>query len=410
MRIKELIFNPKSKYIVITFFTSAIGFLKSFLVLKNFNLDELGILTLCQTLITTISLMQIGVITGGYRLYSYKNPSVLKGVNSSVLIFFITLSTLLLFLGLMANILFDIRISFSYLFSFIIIGIISLYSNWAICQLLATKNVHIVNKAQLWANITSFGITVSSLWLGFEFVIVGLLIQPMILIGMSYFYVPELIPHFNFRIFKKYTYKIISVGFVPYLTSAMSLLNSQLGRWIITFSLGTIILGRIYLVTLFVTLVSIFPNAISSLFFPSIIEKYEKKMVTDLKGTLKKYFYVLNIYFALIIIFTLSLINVVVSTFLQNHVESINLVYATLPSLLFLSLSNPAIILFNAGKKFNYILTGSIIMVLSYCVLVIIYLIFFQAQLLGFFIIESISSFIFFIYNIYYFIKLNKSN
>lgn len=409
MRIKELIGSPQFKYIYITFITSAIGFLKTFILLNIFELDKLGLIALAQTFTSTISLMQIGVITGGYRLFSYKKESILKRINAAVFTFFLFLSALLLISGIVINNFFNTGMTTSVLLLLIIIGIISLYSNWVISKLLGTKNINVVNKVQMTSAIISLLLVILANWLGLPIVYAALLLQPIIIIGVAYKILPGLIPIFNYINFKKYITKIISLGFIPYLTSALTLFNSQLGRWLITFTLGTVILGKTFLPALFVVLVGVFPGAISSLFFPKIIENFELNRKDDLKRTLKKYFIILILYYLLVTVITFLFADMTIRVFLSKHYESVNLIYAILPSLIFFHLSGPAIFLFNALKRFNNILIGGLITVIVYCCFMGFYLYFCKPQLIWFFIIESISALFFFIYNIYYFVKLTKS-
>lgn len=409
INIKELLRNSKSRYIAITLIISAIGILKNVILLKFFDFDKLGLIALSQTFTTTISLFQLGVVTGGYRLFAYKKASVLKKINAAVLSSFLLLTAILIVIGLLVGCFFKIGISIYLLLLFIIIGVVSLYSNWVICKLLGTKNILTLNKAQLAGAVISFFVTLLAKWFGITAVFVGLILQPALIIIIAYQLMPELIPTLSFSGFRRYIKKIISLGFIPYLTSALTYFNSQLGRWLITFSLGTAILGRTFLVTLFVALISIFPAAISNLFFPSIIEKFEKNMKDDLRNTLKRQLVILVGYYALVILGTLSLANIVVKLFLPKQVESVYLIYAIIPALLFQHLSGPAITLFNAAKRFNQILIGSLISVFTYIILLALYLLFLKPQIVGFFIIESISALIFFIYNSYYYIKLNQN-
>jgi O-antigen/teichoic acid export membrane protein len=411
MKIKliELVKHSKSKYIATTLVISAIGMLKNFILLKIFDFDKLGIVTLSLTFTVTISLLQVGIVTGGYRLFAYRGDRILKKVNSAVFVFFCLLTILLVTVGIIIDCFFKIKISSLLLFFLIGMGITSLYSDWVVCKLLGTKNILVVNKAQLLGTIIAFIVTLTVKWFGMPAVLGGLILQPILTIIIAYIYLPILRPVFNFIDFKNYIKKIISLGFIPYLTTAITYFNSQLGRWLITFSLGTAILGRTFLVTLFIALITIIPSAISNLFFPNIIERFEKGKWNELNVTLKRQIGILIIYYSFIILATLLLANIVVKLFLPKQIESVYLIYGIIPSLFFLHLSGPAITLFNAAKKFKLILIGSLTSVFTYIILLTLYLLFLKPQILGFYIIESISSFMFFIFNYYNYIKLSKS-
>lgn len=408
MKIKDLINNSDSKYIIITIIISVVGFLKTFILLKILNFEELGLTALAQTFISTIGLMQFGVVTGGYRLFSYKKQSTLENVNAAILIFFAFLTLILLISGVIISYFVDTEINVILVIVFILTGILSLYSNWVICKLLGTKNIFVVNKVQMVSAIISLLIIVSAIWFGFFAVVLALFLQPVLVIFLAYIQIPKIIPTVSFVCFKKYIKKIIFLGFIPYLTSSFGLFNSQLGRWLITFTLGTVILGKTFLPTLFVIIVSVFPGAIANLYFPKIIEKFEMNKFEDLNSIIKKQFLILGSYFSLVIIVTLSMVDVVIRYVFPNHSDGVAFVYAILPSVFFVHLSGPAINFFNAAKKFNYILIGGLITVLSYGFLLFVYLYFFKPNLVFFFVIESISAFLFFVYNIRYYIKLNK--
>ena len=95
--IKVIFKSNKLIYIVISALISALGLTKSFLFLKFFNFFDLGIININQNFAVLISFFLIGIITGGYRLFSYKNISIQTRVNSTVLVYFIFLTILLLF-------------------------------------------------------------------------------------------------------------------------------------------------------------------------------------------------------------------------------------------------------------------------------------------------------------------------
>ena len=409
MTFLNLIFNPKSKFIVITFLVSVIGLCKSFIVLKTLDLEALGLVTLSQTVVITISLLQLGTVTGGYRLFSYKKEFGRKAVNSAVLVFFILLSILLITGSFFVKLLFQPEIDTLLILFFTVIGIISLYANWVNCKILGIKNIALLNKAQLVSALVSFVVTGFAFYFGLWAVFLGIILQPIILILVIYIADPSLRPVYHFKSFKKIILKVISLGFIPSLTTALNYFNSQMGRWVITISLGTIILGKTFLVSLFISMVSVFPGAVSNLFFPSIIEKFEKNLKDELIESLKRQFLVLFVYFSGVTVFTLLLSKVLVAYFFPDHLDSVYLIYAIIPSVIFLNLSGPAIIFFNAAKKFYQILVGSILSVFVYIILLMVYMAFFRTEIIGFLVIESIAASIFFLYNSYYFIYFLKT-
>ena len=73
-----------------------------------------------------------------------------------------------------------------------------------------------------------------------------------------------------------------------------------------------------------VAVANIFPGAISNLFFPKIIEKYENKDFIGVSVEIKKVFWIIGFYcIALVLIIFLGL-NTVVMSFFPKHIESLN--------------------------------------------------------------------------------------
>lgn len=400
--------NEKSIYILISGIISVLGFIKSFLFLRFFNFLDLGLINIAQNFIVTISLLQIGIITGGYRLYCYKSEKIRSLINSAILYFFIFLFFLLLITLGVVIIFFDSKISSYQLFFFVVIAVLSLYGNWVTCKILATGKISLLNRANLISAIVSLLSIFLFKYIGVWAALLTFLTQSLILIVFCYVKVPQIVPKIQKFKFKKIIGKIISIGFVPYLTTAIGFFNSQLGRWLITLKLGTMILGKTSIVNLYITVLNVFPVAISNLFYPTLIAKYETGNMIEFKLTLKRYFVVLAIYLSATIVLTLTLSNLVVGIIFPKHLESLNLVYAILPSLSFLCISSPIIVVLQAGKKFKEIFFGSLISVLVYLVLLVVYLYEFETRLIGFFIIESISSFCFFVYNCLVFKRIIK--
>tara|TARA_B110001452_G_scaffold183266_1_gene154008 strand:+ start:1619 stop:1924 length:306 start_codon:yes stop_codon:yes gene_type:complete len=92
----------------------------------------------------------------------------------------------------------------------------------------------------------------------------------------------------------------------------------------ITIILGPVFLGKLFLPIGIVAVANIFPGAISNLFFPKIIEKYENKDFIGVSVEIKKVFWIIGFYcIALVLIIFLGL-NTVVMSFFPKHIESLN--------------------------------------------------------------------------------------
>ena len=67
-------FKTKNKtsilFVSFNVLNAVFGFLKSFVIMKYLDLNDLGVLTLISTTMSLFSLLQLGFLNGGYRIFS----------------------------------------------------------------------------------------------------------------------------------------------------------------------------------------------------------------------------------------------------------------------------------------------------------------------------------------------------
>ena len=73
---------PTTLYVVVNIFVSFVGFLRSFAFMKWLGLEELGLISLVQTVMQFIGLFQLGLINGGYRMFSLNKVKEQERVNN----------------------------------------------------------------------------------------------------------------------------------------------------------------------------------------------------------------------------------------------------------------------------------------------------------------------------------------
>ena len=89
--------SPTSSYIIVNIIVSSVGFLRSFIFMRWLGLEELGLISLAQTVMQFISLFQIGLINGGYRLFSLNKVDDQRKINNLLFSFFFMLLGVFLF-------------------------------------------------------------------------------------------------------------------------------------------------------------------------------------------------------------------------------------------------------------------------------------------------------------------------
>jgi O-antigen/teichoic acid export membrane protein len=322
--------------------------------MRFLDMHELGLITILQTVILLVSMLQFGLINGGYRIFSLGVEVENRKINN---LFFS-------FIGLLAIFLFSIWIVFLFLkkelsdlllFFSLVAGIMWLMVNWLTNMMIGRQLLGQLNRINVISGVGSAILLPLAYIFKLYGAILVLLAQPLIFIVYSFGKYSDLRPTgFLFNI--KLTKKILHYGFIPFLAGVFLLINTQIERWSILNILGTEELGRFYLVFLFSTFFILIPNSFLNLFFPQCIKYYESKDYFLFKKQLKKYTILLTGYMIIAVLCTIFLLRPFISLFLPSHNDNISFVFYYLPGLLALCFCAPFTLVFNASVELNPIL------------------------------------------------------
>lgn len=325
--------NQSFLYIVINIFVSLVGFIRSFVFMKWLNMEDLGIISLSLTLMQFLSFLQLGLFNGGFRLLCYEKSEEKNNVNNLVYSYLIIISGIVFILYFISSILgIDLVLSKKVLIVSLIGGLIMLLNNWLMNSLIALGRLLTINILNLISVFISLLFLPSVVYYGINAALLVTIIQPLIFATIVIIKVPELrFSAFNFNI--NLIKKILSVGFIPFLSGIFVMINLQVERWSIAKILGTEALGNFYLVSLFTTLSLLIPNSINNIFFPKIIKSYEEKDITSYKRYIKGNTYIFLIYNICLVIGTLLFLKGLVNLLFPQHLDNVKYVYYYLPGL-----------------------------------------------------------------------------
>ena len=77
-------------------FVSSVGFIRSFLFMRWLDNNELGIISLVQTVMLFLSLFQIGLVNGGYRIFALDKAEQQLDINNVLFSYFALLTGVVL--------------------------------------------------------------------------------------------------------------------------------------------------------------------------------------------------------------------------------------------------------------------------------------------------------------------------
>ena len=356
-----LIARPTILYVATNIAVSIVGFLRSFAFMKWLGLEELGLISLAQTVMQFIGLFQLGLINGGYRMFSLNKVNEQERVNnllfSTFCIFLIIF--LIVWLVIVAT---DTRLLMNHdlLLVAILVGILTLINNWLNNTLIGKQKLGEINIV----NLISICVSVLSLFLiyivGFWGAIISVSVHPLCFVFLVLLRNKDLRPT-GFFIEKKIIKKILGYGFIPFLSGIIVMLNLQIERWSIAGILGNKALGCFYLVFLFHTLFMLIPTSIQSIFFPRMVRSYDEGNIAESIKVIKKISLVTIVYDIAIMLVTIISLKPLVSVIFPIHIDNVIYVFLFLPGLLAWSFDSVTSLILNASLRLKVLLYAGLI-------------------------------------------------
>lgn len=348
--------RPTTFYVIVNIVVSFVGFIRSFAFIRWLGLEELGLISLAQTVMQFIGLFQLGLINGGYRMFSLNKVREQERVNNLLftsfsIFFFIFLAAWGILTATDNKIIMDNDL----LLVAIVGGILTLTNNWLNNTLIGKQKLGEINII----NIISICVSVLSLsfvyFVGFWGAIISVVIHPLCFVIITLLRNRELRPT-GFLIDINLIKEILGYGFIPFLSGIFVMLNLQVERWSIAGFLGNEALGCFYLVFLFNTLFMLIPASIQSIFFPKAVRSYDEGNMIEFKTVIKRLSLVTIVYDVAIIIATITLLKPVVSVVFPLHEDNVIFVYLFLPGLLAWSLESVTSLVLNASLRLRIML------------------------------------------------------
>ena len=380
-----------TQFVLVNLFVSMIGFVRSFVFMRWLGLEELGLISLAQTVMQFISLFQFGLINGGYRLFSLNKLDDQKNVNNVLFTFFAIIFVFFLtgwciIVGTGNRLLMDNDL----LLVSILSGILMLINNWLNNTLIGKQKLSEINIINLISCFVSLAAICTIPLLGFWGAVLSITLQPLCFVILTIKRNNDLRPtKFLFDI--KYIRYILNFGFIPFLSGMFTLLNLQIERWSIASILGNEALGRFYLVFLYNSLFLLIPNSIQNIFFPRAVLSYDKGDYHIFKRIVKQYLSVTLLYDTLIVLMTVLFFNIVVGMVFPVHKDNTMFVFLVLPGLMAVSFEGITSLVLNSTVRLKPIFVGSLLGLAVNFIMILILMIFHSMTLTYMAILKSVT-------------------
>lgn len=347
----------------LTILTTLLRFVKGFVLMRFLSLTDLGIITLVSAIMGLFTMLQVGLLNGGYRIYSEEH-SEREEVNNIIYTYFgiiqiiaiIVLTTLYIVHKLAL-----LEFIFAILASFF--GVLLVLNNWIRNRHIAAKKVSEVNRLNLISTAASFIFLFTVPFWGLYGALLVTFSIELIFFLLANFRSKELLPtKINVNL-KQYRW-ILSYGFLPFISGVILTYNMQIETWSIAKFLSTEALGMFYLPKLYISLFLLIPTAVSQLFYPDAIRSYRDKNRSRLVNVLKKYFAVNITISVFLIIISYFFMEAVITLAVPKHIVGIPYIWIILPGLIIYTIFQPLDLMFYASNILKPFLYASIIAVM----------------------------------------------
>ena len=356
-------------FVLINTLTAGLGFIRSFAFMKFLGFEELGLITMVNTTASLLSLFQIGLINGGYRIIALGHEKVIEKTNNNILSFLIVISggvfaitSILIFLGIIKD--------YTTALISISIGVLLLFNNWFTNRLIGSGKLQKLNYANSVSAIISLLCLVLVYYFGFVCALICLFAQPLFFMFLS---IDKTFKFTKFEIEISHLRYILSFGFIPFLSGIFFLVYSQIERWGISFLLGNEELGKMYLFFIILTLWILIPNSIGNIFFPKAIKYYDIGDKPSFNKTIYNNIKIIVAYNIIGSLLLFTLLTPLVRLFFPNHLPYVYLVFLSVIGLFFRTLTDPFSLFFNSIVKLNYIFWSELISLFLYCISLLLF-------------------------------------
>ena len=336
----------------------AFNFIRSFVFMRYLDFESLGFITILNTFIAMLSMFQLGLLNGGYRIYSLGKENDNKKVNNTIFSYILLLSVVSFCVITLLDI-FNIGIFNDYwvLLLGILGGMLNLSKNWLRNVYIAIAKLKQLNKLEFFTNFTVlFGLILIP-FLGFKGAVIVILLQPFLFVLYTFSFNKNLRPTnylFNLKTLKW----ILTFGFVPFLIGIFSQINIQIQTWSIVNFLSTEKLGQFYLASMFANVFMLAPISVNNLFFPPAVRAFAENRILDFKKILRNYSIFIVIYSILVFILLFTVIKPIVGILFPKHLIGVKYVYYMFPGLVFLIMLHPITLIYNSAVYFKPMFWG----------------------------------------------------
>ncbi len=351
--IRGALLNDRTLFVLVNVIVNMIFLVRSYITMRVLGYSDLGLVALLQTIILLVGALQFGIVNGGYRLLCSEPGDGARHINNFFYSFMAVLAVLCLGVGV-----FTAAMSREAEYALVVggamvAGILTVVKTWLTNYLIAKIMLRRLNRITLISaalSMAPLSIVGSSPLLACAG---SIILQPLVFVVYLLIVEKDLRPT-EVALSVPLLRRVLSAGFLVYLTGVFIVANSQIERWSIVTYLGLAGLGRFYLALLFLNIYTLIPSSLDAIFLPKIIQDYVKQDFRGLQADLRRFFYLALGYAIAVTVGVALLSHLIIGLLLPRYLDDLHFVYLVLPGAVLFGLTSPFALVFNVLIRYRF--------------------------------------------------------
>lgn len=338
--------DSRTLFVLTSLAASAIVLGRSLVAMASLGEADLGRVTLVQTAVLVLGLLQLGLWNGGYRLMCDGDAAQSAALNRMAWQFLGVVSALaLVFLAVDG---FDVgTLERRLLVAFgLFAGVATLARTWVTNQYLAQGDLGSLNRLGIISAVASLvplaAITIAPLWA----VVGSIALHPLVFLVIALWERRDFRPSSG-ALPSGLVRRALVTGFALFATGLALQLAMVAERSFVTTTLGLDALGRLFLAYLYVPLFQLVPNAFEQIFLRRVVGAYGSGDTERTGREIGTVFALTAVYCAVTVGLTLIAGPPVLTALFPERAADFQFVQLLLPGLVLFTLASPLALMFN---------------------------------------------------------------
>lgn len=365
LRIKAIATHPQMLFLVLNVLVNLLFLLRAYVAMQVLDFRELGLLAIAQSAILLVGIMHLGILNGGYRLLcSAKDEGERQEITNGFYSAFMILALLALIAGAIAALQFDATQYKITALVGAVGGIAALMRTWMMNQLLASSDLATHNRLNVYSAVCSLSFLALIPYDPLLACMLAMMMQHVLFVVFAGTLSDIVLPRrivFSAPLIKR----MLSVGFVLFLTGVFLQLNIQIERWYVATFLGLEELGHLYLAILFLTLFQLVPNSLNAIFFPPLVRAHDANDEAQTRKELGRLVWATIAYVLLVIALVAFVAEPLLSIFLPKQAADLQYIEWLLPGLVLFTIASAFAATFNVLVQYLFYIIGYLLGTIS---------------------------------------------